>query len=78
MDNWVSVKDKLPHGVSGKWDGLKSDPVLCIDTKDNICVAICYTGFIDGSDFCDWYSHPLDYSIDNITHWMQLPEPPTK
>jgi hypothetical protein len=39
-------------------------------------VARCYGGYLDGSEFLDFYDH-RDFEIEgNITHWMNLPSTP--
>jgi hypothetical protein len=75
--NWISVKDRLPICFGrGNWDGLRSDLVLTIDNKGDINIALVYNGFMDGSEFENWYTKN-DYEVENeVTHWMPLPEPP--
>jgi hypothetical protein len=73
---WISVKDRLPICFeSGNWDGLRSDLVLVIDSKGDMFVALVYNGFMDGSEFTNWYNK-TDYELNEITHWQKLPEPP--
>lgn len=65
---WISVKDRLPsEGVDILvWDGNLN--------LDNICryEIAAYRLFANGGHFI---SGP--YSLQGITHWMPLPEPPS-
>lgn len=78
---WVRVDDKLPPMEATKikcYSGhyLKSIRVLCACRQRSGKVMV-------KEGYCEWYS---DYrvcwripgSIDYVTHWMLLPEPPTE
>ena len=68
---WISVKDRLPNcnGIYLVWrphyfGGEKGEPVVC---------------YFDGQN--TWHdSYGVDFERilhpDDVTHWMQLPEPP--
>lgn len=60
---WISVKDRLPEENS--W-------VLCTDGKSQYKKIYERGIFYDDEFFC--YT-PIGI-IENVTHWMPLPEPP--
>lgn len=74
MDNWISVKDKLPERkdcvydeneyvlVAGKWD-----------FRDEYSVTICGYGFT-GWDECDSFGY---IDVSKIEYWQPLPTGPT-
>lgn len=64
---WISVKERLP---------LQSDPaqkVLFITKTGGLFIG-CYYKATAYDQFNGWYS--MCVRIDNVTHWMPLPEPP--
>ncbi|MFT5518611.1 MAG: hypothetical protein ACI9RI_000877 [Oceanospirillaceae bacterium] len=74
MSEWISVKDRLPNDVAS---GLDSDKVDVWCRADN-CRLTDVT-FLKGEFLVvvledGYYSHYLE--LENITHWMPLPEPP--
>lgn len=74
VENWVSVKIKLPFCYqSGHWDGLKSERVLVRDKTGKIHIAVLYQGFMDGSEFADWYDKD-DYELKEIEYWVDIPD----
>ena len=72
--SWNYIKDKLPHTyITGDFDGKKSDEVLAEDINGKRYIAVVYSGFIDGSEFNDWYNNN-DYDINTeILRWMEIP-----
>ena len=70
---WVSVKDRLPDVF---------DEVLVYDTFSNTSISIAWRETTPRKNgIVDWYwnsqmSYPED--LTHVTHWMPLPEPPTK
>jgi hypothetical protein len=64
-----------PHAwEEGNWDGKRTDRLLVLTKNRNIKIATCYIGFMDGSDFKEWYSDD-DYLInEEVIGWMPLPE----
>lgn len=60
MTSWISVKDKLPH--------LSTDVLMW--QKGVIIPRIGF--YVDGS----WWDFWSDRRVQNVTHWMPLPEPP--
>lgn len=70
---WISVKDRLPDVF---------DEVLVYDTFSNTSISIAWRETTPRKNgIVDWYwnsqmSYPED--LTHVTHWMPLPEPPTK
>lgn len=67
VGKWISVKDRLPE---------QTDPakkVLFITKTDGVFIG-CYYKATAYDQFNGWYS--MCVRIDNVTHWMPLPEPP--
>lgn len=80
MAEWISVKDRLPNfnDKQHKWGrcGYYTDServLVCIKQKSG--KRMVKEGFVrkwdDGT-----HSWKIPGSIDEITHWMHLPEPP--
>lgn len=70
---WKSVDAGLPEITEPCCGNLKSPDCLIYDGQD------IYIGFIErvrGSGTLIW-SNDSDDIIENVTHWMPLPEPPT-
>lgn len=66
VPQWINA-DIEPHCYeSGNWDGKRSDWHL-VETKEGLSVGRCYSGFMDGSSFCCWYSDK-DYEIEVIRY----------
>ena len=63
---WISVDDELPPKKS-EYDDL-SNNVLATDGKE------IYES-VYNHDFEDWFTHDM-WGLDNITHWMPLPQSP--
>lgn len=64
---WISVNDRLPE---------QTDPaqkVLFITKTGGLFIG-CYYKATAYDQFNGWYS--MCVRIDNVTHWMPLPEPP--
>ena len=64
--HWISVEDELPPKKS-EYDDL-SNNVLATDGKE------IYES-VYNHDFEDWFTHDM-WGLDNITHWMPLPQAP--
>ena len=66
VNKWISVKDRLPE---------KSGPVLvCIGEFQNMTTleySVKHHAFNAYDELPD-----AENTIDNVTHWMPLPEPP--
>ena len=78
MSEWISVEDRLPS-----LEGLEPDEVEYVLVSEQYfdaitgeklgsCVSICGFGHDGWSEF-DNFGY---VRTENITHWMQLPEPP--
>lgn len=68
---WISVKDSLPP-ITG---GGKSSDVVLVYGKFNYAMAL----LLYGDDCSSWFKMEKysDIGLDNITHWMKLPNEPT-
>ena len=69
IDGWISVKDRLPdeedyRSCHENWDG-------CVIWTNGSDIGLGWYSTITG-DWADIY----DCDIDDVTHWMPLPEPP--
>ena len=79
VQEWIPVKDKLPEIVSThkryRSTIKKSIRVLCV------CVQKSGKTMVK-EGYCEWYNdYPeprwqIPGTIDDVTHWMPLPEPP--
>lgn len=81
MPEWISVKDRLPE-KNGKYLCFRKYNVL---SGGNIQIYSFAHNLkkVDKYDFrhnkSGWYDYDSEYGyceVDNITHWMPLPEPP--
>jgi hypothetical protein len=76
---WISVEDELPeidpYG-KGRYGGTKSVRVLCA-CKQRDGRTFVKEGYYEpcGNGHVVWR---IPGSIDSVTHWMPLPEPPNK
>ena len=72
---WNKLTDKKPHAYkTGMFDGKKSDKVLVADEFGKYFIAEMYEGFLDGSDFCDFYD-TNDFEIKNVEYWIEIESP---
>lgn len=72
---WKYADKELPITYkTGNWDGKKSDEVIVEDKQGERFLAVLYSGFIDGSEFNDWYSTISDFELTNIINWCNLPD----
>lgn len=67
--NWINVKDRLPDVKIGSF--LVWPPTQF--PKNSKCVVAEY--YEDSGGF---YDEAYENFISDVTHWMPLPEPPTK
>ena len=80
MNGWISVKDRLPETKPDE-DWFSSKNVLAL-LKGNYSDGLVTTAFYqhgedeDGYKWAQWIDCLIYESIDNVTHWMPLPEPP--
>ena len=77
-NKWISVKDKLPElTMESKYGfGLQSIPVLCIDSKGRHDECFLENEFEDPDKTWFCLTDGSFETINNVTHWMPLPEPP--
>jgi hypothetical protein len=77
MDEWISVKDRLPaldaeNCCMDESDfGRYSDPVLIFDEDEAVITA----GVYDGQKQ-EWSDARNGGEMFGVTHWMPLPAPP--
>jgi len=72
---WNDINRKKPLAYkTGMFDGKKSDKVLICDRSGIYHIAEMYEGFLDGSDFCDFYD-VRDYEITNVAYWTEIDSP---
>ena len=79
VQEWVSVKDKLPEVVSihkrYRSTVKKSIRVLCVCLQKSGKTMI-------KEGYCEWYNDytepcwKITGTIDDVTHWSYLPQPP--
>jgi len=76
MENtWILIEKEKPICTqTGNWDGKKSDEILVKDFRGKHYIAVCYQGFMDGSEFCDFYTVDGEYQIDSVLYWSKIPE----
>ena len=78
-NGWIEVNDALPLCVStGDWDGKQSEIILAETITGKKFLAQGYEGFMDGSDFYDWYQvdeiNSNDWLInESVSRWMKIP-----
>nr|DAV51147.1 MAG TPA: Protein of unknown function (DUF551) [Bacteriophage sp.] len=72
-EEWISVKDRLPDVF---------DEVLVYDTFSNTSISIAWRETTPRKNgIVNWYwNSQMSYpeNLTHVTHWMPLPEPPTK
>ncbi len=75
MSEWISVKDRLPLSAEGctKFNQVF---VLVTDGKFNISLLSFDCGYRP-RPYANWSAYG-DFDRETITHWMPLPELPTK
>ncbi len=80
MADWISVKDRLPEKKDSYLvvEDLFGDKIekICGFTKNLSDVS--FVDF-DGNTNPGWYDYDSEYGyfeVQNVTHWMPLPEPP--
>ena len=62
---WISVKERLPE---------YGERVICFTIHGGI--PVCYRGYSYDSDGRFILAYNGTDKVDNVTHWMPLPEPP--
>lgn len=70
---WISVEIDMPEtNPDSDYSTSKLCLVICAGTCE---IALWQHGDEDGG-WNNWYSPAYEDSIENVTHWMPLPEPP--
>ena len=79
VQEWISVEDKLPEIVSIH-KGYRSTVKKSIRV---LCVCVQKSGkTMVKEGYCEWYNDyqeprwQIPGTIDDVTHWMPLPQPP--
>ena len=79
VQEWISVDDKLPEVVSIH-QGYRSTVKKSIRV---LCVCVQKSGkTMVKEGYCEWYNDyqeprwQIPGTIDDVTHWMPLPQPP--
>ena len=79
VQEWISIEDKLPEVVSIN-KGYRSTVKKSIRV---LCVCVQKSGkTMVKEGYCEWYNDyneprwQIPGTIDDVTHWMPLPEPP--
>jgi hypothetical protein len=72
---WIYVKHRTPITYrSGEWDGLNSDQVLVEDVNGIKYLAVFCEGYMDGSEFAEWYDDRYCEIISKIVKWCEIPD----
>ena len=72
---WNDMRTKLPHAFkTGMFDGKKSEKLLVCDAYGKFYIAEMYMGFLDGSDFRDFYDLN-GFEIKKVEYWIELETP---
>lgn len=72
---WNKLTEKRPLAYkTGMYDGKKSDKFLVADQYGKYSIAEMYEGFMDGSEFCDFYD-TNDFEIKNVEYWTNIESP---
>lgn len=70
MAGWISTKDKLPDKET------EHCSVGCNFVDIDGAVFQGYCDWLDSDGEASWYSYEHRSYMENISHWMPLPEPP--
>lgn len=69
---WRYTQEEMPICFEkGEWDGERSDYVIAEDDGGKFHIAILYSGFMDGSDFNNWYDAD-SYDLEDIIKWKPI------
>ena len=72
LKEFKQSEKELPNCYqSGEWDGKRSDFHLVKDKDGKFHVARMYGGFMDGSEFAQWYD-THDFEVNDIIEWQQI------
>jgi hypothetical protein len=77
VGKWISVKDSLPELSESNGYGKYSKPVLCLHKDGHHEDCQLNEGIDEGDQPC--WSYIQDGELcETVTHWMELPNKPTK
>ena len=75
--NWINVNDRMPEVESASncsSESVSEEVVVLIG--DETLIASFTTGTEDGG-WENWYCRAYEDSVENVTHWLELPEKPS-
>ena len=76
---WIYSEDQLPICYEiGDWYGKKSELIIGETINGKKFLGCCYEGFIDGTNFFDWYQvdeiNKNDWMVNvPVIRWMNIP-----
>jgi len=72
---WKNIEEEKPLAYkTGLYDGKKSDKILVCDDYGLYYIAEMYEGFLDGTDFCDFYDI-RGMEIKQVCYWTEIDNP---
>jgi hypothetical protein len=76
---WIYTENQLPLCYeTGDWDGKRSNLVIGETFYGKQFLGCCYSGFMDGCEFFDWYQvdeiNGNDWMVsDTVVRWLKIP-----
>lgn len=68
---WKLISEEEPVGrEEGHWDGKRTDWMI-VESSQGYHAARAYTGFLDGSPFCEIYDSN-DFEIKGVIRWKYI------
>lgn len=72
---WIYTKDRKPLAYKiGHWDGKNSDQVIAEDINGKLYLAHYCEGFMDGSNFEEWYDDKGWEIVFEIVRYIKIPD----
>jgi hypothetical protein len=79
MDNWISVKDRLPVLIPHEISAASEYVLVFLDCKVKDPQTMIWKAYYTKDGWAYDYGDPMTIEDANaITHWMPLPNPPLK
>lgn len=73
--SFTSVDDEMPIAYeTGGWDGKRSDLLLLKFDNGNYETGRLYHGFMDGSEFNEWYNDNDLGWLEKVVAWAKIPD----
>lgn len=70
--NWKKIEDHRPACTElGEWDGARSEWCLCKLKDGTYSVGRMYAGYMDGSEFAEWYDKS-DYELSDVVEYVLI------